>query len=84
MYQPIEQIKNGMKLKKMLKAAGYSVKRYVKTYWCEQISFMYRQCNWRIKREKICKNLTYTDEEKVITYCKNIIKAVEKTRDIVT
>lgn len=26
MYQPIDQIKTGMKLKKMLKAAGYSVK----------------------------------------------------------
>lgn len=26
MYQPIDQVKTGMKLKKMLKAAGYSVK----------------------------------------------------------
>lgn len=26
MYQPIDQIKTGIKLKKMLKAAGYSVK----------------------------------------------------------
>ena len=26
MYQPIDQVKTGMKLKKILKAAGYSVK----------------------------------------------------------
>lgn len=32
--------------------------------------------------EQYEQNLAYTDEEKVITYCKNIIKAVEKTRDV--
>ncbi|MDE6214226.1 MAG: hypothetical protein K2M70_12220 [Lachnospiraceae bacterium] len=32
--------------------------------------------------EQYAQNLVYTDEEKVITYCKNIIKAVEKTRDV--
>lgn len=33
--------------------------------------------------EHYAQNLVYTDEEKVITYCKNIVKAVEKTRDVV-
>lgn len=28
--------------------------------------------------EQYAQNLVYTDEEKVITYCKNIVKAVEK------
>ena len=32
--------------------------------------------------EKYAQNLFYTDEEKVITYCKNVIKAVEKTREV--
>lgn len=32
--------------------------------------------------EKYAQNLVYADEEKVITYCKNIIKAVEKTREV--
>ena len=32
--------------------------------------------------EQYAQNLVYTDEEKVITYCKNIVKAVEKTRDV--
>lgn len=32
--------------------------------------------------EEHMQNLFYADEEKVITYCKNIIKAVEKTRDV--
>ena len=32
--------------------------------------------------EKYAQNLVYTDEEKVVTYCKNIVKAVEKTRDV--
>ena len=32
--------------------------------------------------EPYAHNLVYTDEEKVIIYCKNIIKAVEKTRDV--
>lgn len=32
--------------------------------------------------EGYAQNLVYTDEEKVITYCKNIVKAVEKTRDV--
>ena len=31
MYQPIEQVKNGIKLKMMLKAAGYDVK-YIQEY----------------------------------------------------
>lgn len=31
--------------------------------------------------EQYAQNLVYTDEEKVITYCRNIVKAVEKTRD---
>lgn len=34
--------------------------------------------------EQYAQNLVYTDEEKVITYCKNIVKAVVKTRDIAT
>ena len=34
--------------------------------------------------EQYAQNLVYTDEEKVITYCKNIVKAVEKTRDVAT
>ncbi len=34
--------------------------------------------------EHYTQNLVYTDEEKVITYCKNIVKAVEKTRDVAT
>lgn len=32
--------------------------------------------------EQYAQNLVYTDEEKVITYCKNIVKAVEKTHDV--
>lgn len=32
--------------------------------------------------EGYAQNLVYTDKEKVITYCKNIVKAVEKTRDV--
>lgn len=32
--------------------------------------------------EQYAHNLVYTDEEKVITYCKNIVKAVEKTREV--
>lgn len=32
--------------------------------------------------DQYAQNLVYTDEEKVITYCKNIVKAVEKTRDV--
>lgn len=32
--------------------------------------------------EQYEQNLAYTDEEKVILYCKNIIKAVEKRRDV--
>lgn len=32
--------------------------------------------------EKYAHNLVYTDEEKVVIYCKNIVKAVEKTRDV--
>ena len=32
--------------------------------------------------EQYAQNLVYTDEEKVITYCKNIVKSVEKTRDV--
>lgn len=34
--------------------------------------------------EQYAQNLVYTDEEKVITYSKNIVKAVEKTRDVAT
>lgn len=34
--------------------------------------------------EEYEQNLVYTDEEKVITYCKNIVKAVERTRDVAT
>lgn len=34
--------------------------------------------------EEYAQNLFYTDEEKVITYCKNIIKAVEKTHEVAT
>ena len=32
--------------------------------------------------EECAQNLFYTDEEKVLTYCKNIVKAVEKTREV--
>lgn len=32
--------------------------------------------------EQYAQDIMCTDEEKVITYCKNIIKAVEKTRDV--
>lgn len=32
--------------------------------------------------EGYMQNLFYADEEKVITYCKNIVKAVDKTRDV--
>lgn len=32
--------------------------------------------------EQYAQNLVYTDEDKVITYCQNIIRAVEKTRDV--
>ncbi len=34
--------------------------------------------------EQYAHNLVYTDEEKVITYCKYIVKAVEKTREVAT
>lgn len=34
--------------------------------------------------EQYAQNLVYTDEEKIITYCKNIVKAVKKTRDVAT
>ena len=34
--------------------------------------------------EECAQNLFYTDEEKVFTYCKNIVKAVEKTREVAT
>ncbi len=34
--------------------------------------------------EDYAQNLSYTDEEKVLTYCKNIVKAVEKTREVAT
>jgi len=32
--------------------------------------------------EEYAQNLIYTDEEKVCTYCKSIIKAVEKTHEV--
>ena len=32
--------------------------------------------------EEYAQNLSYTDEEKVLTYCRNIVKAVEKTREV--
>ena len=32
--------------------------------------------------EQYAQSLVYTDEDKAIIYCKNIIKAVEKTRDV--
>lgn len=34
--------------------------------------------------EQYAQNLIYADEEKIIAYCKNIVKAVEKTRDVAT
>lgn len=34
--------------------------------------------------EEYTQNLTCTDEEKVFIYCKNIVKAVEKTHEIAT
>lgn len=34
--------------------------------------------------EEYAQNLVYTDEEKVIAYYKNIVKAVEKTREVAT
>ena len=34
--------------------------------------------------EEYTQNLIYADEEKVLTYCKNIVKAVEKTREVAT
>lgn len=34
--------------------------------------------------EEYAQNLVYTDEEKVIAYFKNIVKAVEKTREVAT
>lgn len=34
--------------------------------------------------EEYEQNLVYTDEEKVIAYYKNIVKAVEKTREVAT
>lgn len=34
--------------------------------------------------EDYAQNLSYTDEEKVLTYCKNIVKTVEKTREVAT
>lgn len=33
--------------------------------------------------EECAQNLFYTDEEKILTLCKNIVKAVEKTREVV-
>ena len=32
--------------------------------------------------EECTQNLIYADEEKVLTLCKNIVKAVEKTREV--
>lgn len=32
--------------------------------------------------EKYAQNLVYTDEEKVLVFCKNIVKAVKKTREV--
>ena len=32
--------------------------------------------------DECAQNLIYTDEEKVLTFCKNIVKAVEKTREV--
>ena len=32
--------------------------------------------------EECAQNLIYADEEKVLTFCKNIVKAVEKTREV--
>lgn len=32
--------------------------------------------------EEVAQNLSYKDEEKVITYCKIIVKAVEKTHEV--
>ena len=32
--------------------------------------------------EEYAQNLLYADEEKVLTFCKNIVKAVEKTREV--
>ncbi len=34
--------------------------------------------------EEYAQSLSYTDEEKVLTYCKNIVKAVEKTHEVDT
>ena len=34
--------------------------------------------------EQYAQNLIYDDEEKVLTYCKTIVKAVEKTREVST
>lgn len=34
--------------------------------------------------EDYAQSITYTDEEKVLIFCKNIVKAVEKTREVVT
>lgn len=34
--------------------------------------------------EEYAQNLTYTDEEKVFIYCKNIVRAVEETHEIAT
>lgn len=34
--------------------------------------------------EEYAQNLIYADEEKVLTYCKNIVKAVDKTREVAT
>ena len=36
----------------------------------------------RLGMEECAKNITYVDEDKVITYCKNIVKAVEKTHEV--
>lgn len=33
--------------------------------------------------DECAQNLIYTDEEKVLTYCKSIVKAVEKTHEVV-
>ena len=34
--------------------------------------------------EEYAQNIIYADEEKVLTYCKNIVKAVDKTREVAT
>ncbi len=34
--------------------------------------------------EECPRNLVYADEEKILIFCKNIVKAVEKTREVAT